>query len=800
MQIIRLVFLLAIVSFAAASKADVTYAFVQVDPTTVRLTTSGSVDLSGVQIGSDNSLPPLFIYQGDANFFLLSGSGRHDTYRRSDQFIVQETFATGPFSATATNATGNFFGINQRSSPDFALRVPTGYTSGDPISGSQEYQGTTLSDLRLRAGIFTWVYGGTSPFTFIFDIPGNSIGGTLSGLNDAVTLQLNGANDFVLNANGAFTFPSELVFGDNYSVSVLKQPTGQTCTPSNANGTISGDVSNVAISCVNNSYPVGGVVTGLIPGESLVLQNNGGDDLTIGSDGNYQFPTTLPFGSNYNVSVLNQPASEVCTVLNPTGTVSTNTNNVIVNCDPATYTVSGTVAGLATGETVTLRNNGADDQVVAGNAGFTFSSQANGSAYNVSVTTEPAGKACTVAGGSGLISGADVTGVSVSCAALPYPIGGSVSGLVAGDNVVLQNNAGDDLNLGANGSFTFATAVSSGSPYNVTVLTQPAAPSETCLVSNGSGTTPAGGVSNVIVTCTVDTFPVSGDVSGLASGNSIALRLNGADEQVLTGDGVFVFTPLADGASYTVTISSQPAGQTCSLANGSGTLSGAAVTNVTVSCVDNSYSVGGLVSGLVAGDALVLQNNGGDDLVLSADGAFAFPSPVSFGDAYAVSVLTQPPAPRETCTVSGGANNDGSGTMPSADVSSIAIICSVDRFAVGGALSGLASGESLVLQNNGSADLNLSANGNFRFPDQADGSAFAVSVSVQPDGQSCTVGGGSGSLSGADVVGVTVVCADLPGPAAPPTAVPTMPRWLLLLVAFAMVLLVYGWGRPVSPS
>ena len=797
MHLVRLIFMLVLMGVATASKATVTYTFLQENPTTVRLTTSGSVDLSGEQIGSDAALPPLLIYRTDANFFLLSGSGNHDTYRRFDQFLTQEIFTTGPFNATASNASGNFFGIEQTGSanPAFALLVPTGYMSGNPISGSQQFTGTTLSDLRLRAGTFTWIYGGTDPYTFVFDIPGNSVGGSVSGLNDAVTLQLNGTNDFVVSTDGAFTFPQELVFGDNYSVSVLQQPTGQTCTPANANGTISGDVSNVVITCVNNNYPVGGVVLGLISGESVVLQNNGSDDLTIGSDGNYQFPTTLQFGSSYNVSILTQPASEICAVSNPTGTVSTLTNNIIVNCAPATYTVSGAVTGLATGETVTLRNNGADDQVVAGNAGFTFSSQANGSAYSVSVATEPAGKACTVSGGSGLISGTDVTSVSVNCTALSYPIGGSVSGLVAGDSVVLQNNGGDDLTLGTNGSFAFATTVSSGSPYNVTVRTQPAAPSETCLVSNASGTTPDGGVSNVVVTCAVDTFPVSGDVSGLASGNSIALRLNGADEQVLTGDGVFVFTPLADGTSYTVTISSQPAGQTCSVANGSGTLAGASVIDVAVSCVDNSYSLGGLVSGLVAGDSLVLQNNGGDDLTLSADGAFTFITPVSFGDAYSVSVLTQPPIPSETCTVSGGANNDGSGTMPAADVSSITIICSVDRFAVGGSLSGLASGASIVLQNNGSADLNLSANGNFRFPDQADGSAFAISVALQPDGQSCTVGGGSGSLSGADVVGVNVVCANLPGP----TAVP-IPRWLLLLAAFAIVLLVYGWGRPVSPS
>jgi len=81
----------------------------------------------------------LFIYQPDASFFLLSGSGNHDTYRRFDQFLVQEIFTTGPFNATASNASGDFSGIEQRGSanPAFRVLVPTGYISGNPISGPQ---------------------------------------------------------------------------------------------------------------------------------------------------------------------------------------------------------------------------------------------------------------------------------------------------------------------------------------------------------------------------------------------------------------------------------------------------------------------------------------------------------------------------------------------------------------------------------------------------------------------------------------------------------------------------------------
>ena len=80
-----------------------------------------------------------------------------------------------------------------------------------------------------------------------------------------------------------------------------------------------------------------------------------------------------------------------------------------------------------------------------------------------------------------------------------------------------------------------------------------------------------------------------------------------------------------------------------------------------------TYTVGGSVSGL-AGSALILQNNGGNNLSVSANGAFSFTSPVATGSNYAVTVLTQPAG--QTCTVS-----SGSGTMANAAISSISVAC-----------------------------------------------------------------------------------------------------------------------------
>jgi ELWxxDGT repeat protein len=79
------------------------------------------------------------------------------------------------------------------------------------------------------------------------------------------------------------------------------------------------------------------------------------------------------------------------------------------------------------------------------------------------------------------------------------------------------------------------------------------------------------------------------------------------------------------------------------------------------------YSVGGLASGLTA-TGLVLQNNGGDDLRVDAEGSFAFSNRLLAGGEYRVTVKAQPDGQR--CDVTGG-----EGTMPAADVVSVAVTC-----------------------------------------------------------------------------------------------------------------------------
>src|SRR6185369_13608435 len=93
---------------------------------------------------------------------------------------------------------------------------------------------------------------------------------------------------------------------------------------------------------------------------------------------------------------------------------------------PPTYSVSGTVSGL-TG-TLVLRINGASDVSVTANGAVTLASaQSNGASYSVAVKTQPTNptQQCDLANASGTIAAANVTNITVTCAAVPLTLASS---------------------------------------------------------------------------------------------------------------------------------------------------------------------------------------------------------------------------------------------------------------------------------------------------------------------------------------------------------------------------------------
>src|SRR5262249_42477549 len=147
------------------------------------------------------------------------------------------------------------------------------------------------------------------------------------------------------------------------------------------------------------------------------------------------------------------------------------------------------------------------------------------------------------------------------------------------------------------------------------------------------------------------TFSIGGALNGLM-GSGLVLRNNGGDDLPIHSSGSFRFpTELASGATYNVIVRTQPSepDQACTVTNGRGTVGGADVTNVTVSCSTADFTIGGTVRDL-EGRGLVLRNNGTEDLTIDSDGSFTFDTALPGGASYNVTVAEQPRDPEQTCT------------------------------------------------------------------------------------------------------------------------------------------------------
>ena len=347
-----------------------------------------------------------------------------------------------------------------------------------------------------------------------------------------------------------------------------------------------------------------------------------------------------------------------------------------------------------------------------------------------------------------------------------FTIGGTVTGL-SGTGLVLQDNGGDSLTVTASGPFTFKTAVTGTDVYAVTILTQPTGPSQTCVITGGTGTATAN-VTTVQVACSAASATIGGTVSGL-TGTGLVLQNNGGDSLTITKNGAFTFKTAVTAGTYAVTVLTQPIGPTqiCTVANGSGTAS-ANVTNVAVTCV-LSYTIGGNINGVV-GTGMVLQDNGKDNLTITPNGAsstFTFKTQLTTGTTYAVTILTQPSNPSQTCVVSNGA---GTAT---ANVTNVIINCPAVTFSIGGNVVGLLGKQptppnnqpltdnSFILLNNGGDNLTITQNGPFTFatPVNINGAynVDAISMpSTQPQG--CTFWNYNG-VANANVTNIVVDCA-----------------------------------------
>jgi Bacterial Ig-like domain len=101
-----------------------------------------------------------------------------------------------------------------------------------------------------------------------------------------------------------------------------------------------------------------------------------------------------------------------------------------------------------------------------------------------------------------------------------FTISGSVIGL-AGSGLKVRANS-TDVAITSNGTVTLLGELPSGTPYSITVVTQPSTPAQVCTVSNASGTLSGSDVTNVAIVCA--TTPMTLSSSTPAAGDTDAAR------------------------------------------------------------------------------------------------------------------------------------------------------------------------------------------------------------------------------------------------------------------------------------
>ncbi len=191
-------------------------------------------------------------------------------------------------------------------------------------------------------------------------------------------------------------------------------------------------------------FAVQGTIEGLSnPG--LVLAN-GTDTLSVPTAAtSFVMPKQIPYGTDYNVTVLHDPAHQTCQpIAGGSGSAGhTVAIAVAIRCLQNTYSVGGPFIGLfnnndavaatattaavpATPRVVVLLNGSTGGQVSVSSAAatdttlgkgeFAFAAPvADGSAYGVTILSQPADINCTLTNNTGVINGIAVSNMTLSC-------------------------------------------------------------------------------------------------------------------------------------------------------------------------------------------------------------------------------------------------------------------------------------------------------------------------------------------------------------------------------------------------
>jgi len=220
--------------------------------------TTHTINLSGLDSGSDY------------HFKIFSTDTYGNTSSSSDNIFTTTGIDSTPpqiadISSSTTNTTATItFTTNEEATSTIYYGESDSYGSTSTSDTPTTTHSITISSLATTTDYHFQIevadtlgnVATSSDYTFTTLTPSTyTVGGTITGLSGTVVIQNNESDDISTTTSGAFTFDTELNDSASYAVTVLTNPTHQSCAVTNGSGTISSaNVSNVTITCSNVAY------------------------------------------------------------------------------------------------------------------------------------------------------------------------------------------------------------------------------------------------------------------------------------------------------------------------------------------------------------------------------------------------------------------------------------------------------------------------------------------------------------------------------------------------------------------
>lgn len=138
---------------------------------------SGNIDLTGLTLvqtdANAGGAPRLYPSQGQ--IYTSTAPGLVDVYTENGALIGPTSFGSG-FSTTGSSGSGDSVGsFSLTADTAYALWVPTGYVSGNPLSSSSTWDSATFASLGLAVGTYVWAWGSGANQSFTLDVQGTTV-------------------------------------------------------------------------------------------------------------------------------------------------------------------------------------------------------------------------------------------------------------------------------------------------------------------------------------------------------------------------------------------------------------------------------------------------------------------------------------------------------------------------------------------------------------------------------------------------------------------------------------------------